>query len=78
MKKGDLIKKEDRITEVFEVYPHIIQVYLSKGMHCVGCEIQDFETVGESCENHEVGDPDEFVDYLNSVKDSQMETSEDE
>lgn len=63
------IKENDRLVEVFKKYPIIRNVYLRNGFHCVGCEINEFETVVESLVHHDVEDTSEFITYLNSVKD---------
>lgn len=76
--KGTEIKGTDRLIEVFDKYPKVMKVYIEKGMHCVGCEILDFETVGESCENHDIDNKDEFIDYLNKVKDEPLDEEEKE
>ena len=60
------IKRTDRISEVFRLYPHLRQVFLEKMMRCVGCEILEFETIEESCKNHQMTEIDDFVALLNS------------
>ena len=67
----EVIRKTDFIKNVFKKYPVIRDVFIEKNMHCVGCEIYKFATISESCANHNVGDVDEFVKYLNNVKDKQ-------
>ena len=66
MKQGDKVKRTDFITEVFKVYPQVMDLYVQKSMHCVGCEIQDFETVEESCAHHDL-DIDSFVEEINKI-----------
>lgn len=63
------IRKDDILSEVFSNYPIIMEVYLKKGFHCVGCEVNGFETVGESLKNHNIEDITAFINYLNDVKD---------
>jgi len=68
----ELIKKTDFIKNVFKKYPIIRDAFIDKNMHCVGCEIYKFATIAESCNNHNVGDVDEFVEFLNDIKHKQQ------
>ena len=70
-KMPEAIKKTDFIKNVFKKYPIIRDAFIDKNMHCVGCEIYKFATIAESCNNHNVGDVDEFVEFLNDIKHKQ-------
>ena len=72
------IKKEDSLEQVFGDFPYIMQVYVERGMHCVGCDINTFETVGESFKHHKLENEDEFLKYLNEVKNNSLTDNENE
>ncbi len=66
MKLGEKVKRTDFITEVFKVYPQVMDLYVNKSMHCIGCEVQDFETIEDSCTHHNM-DIDSFVAEINDI-----------
>lgn len=43
------ITTEARIDQVLNEYPAAAQVFLTWGMHCVGCPIARFESIAEAC-----------------------------
>ncbi|PID26675.1 MAG: disulfide oxidoreductase [Candidatus Cloacimonadota bacterium] len=66
MKLGEKIKGADSITEVFKLYPKVMEMFVERGMHCVGCEVQDFETIEGSCSHHNI-DLDKFLEEINDL-----------
>ena len=58
------ITKDTIISEVLEVAPQSAPLFLSIGMHCLGCAMASGETVEEACMVHGV-DPDDFLEKLN-------------
>lgn len=53
------------ISEVLEEAPGAVPVFMSIGMHCLGCAMSSGETIEEACAVHGV-DPDEFLEVLNA------------
>ena len=62
------IKKEDILSEIFSNYPIVMKEYIKNGFHCVGCDINCFDTVEESLQNHNIENIPAFIDYLNEIK----------
>ena len=69
----DGIKLTDNLNDIFKKYPYIMQVYVEKGMQCVGCKISKFETISETFIHNKVKDKEDFLIYLNKVKDRKLE-----
>lgn len=59
------IKKDTIIGDILDVAPQTAPIFLSIGMHCLGCPSSRGETVEEACMVHGV-DADEFLDALNA------------
>ncbi len=66
------IKLTDNLNDIFVKYPYIMQAYVKKGMLCVGCKVSKFETIAESFVHNKVEDKDDFLTYLNEVKDKEF------
>ena len=58
------IEKDTIIGEVLDVAPQAAPLFLSIGMHCLGCPSARGETVEQACMVHGI-DPDEFLEALN-------------
>jgi hybrid cluster-associated redox disulfide protein len=56
MKRFKYINLDDNIAKVLERYPESAPVFLSYGLHCVGCFANAFDTVGAGCQIHGMGD----------------------
>ena len=69
---NNAIKLTDNLTDIFNKYPYIMQAYTKKGLLCVGCKVSKFDTVEESFEHNNVKDRDEFLIYLNKVKNRKL------
>ena len=46
------IKKDTIIGDILDVAPHTAPIFLSIGMHCLGCPSSRGETVEEACMVH--------------------------
>jgi hybrid cluster-associated redox disulfide protein len=57
------ITKDTIIADILEAAPETAPLFMSIGMHCLGCAMSNGETLAEACEVHGV-DPDEFLDTL--------------
>ena len=58
------IMKDTLLSDILEVAPESVPMFLAMGMHCLGCEAASGETLGEACEVHDV-DANVFVPKLN-------------
>ena len=58
------IKENMTIAEVLKLKPDTAKVFMSYGMHCIGCAIAAGETVSQAAEVHGI-DPKELVEDLN-------------
>jgi hybrid cluster-associated redox disulfide protein len=58
--------KDSLIKEVLENAPQAAPLFLSIGMHCLGCAMASGETLEEACAVHGV-DADAFINHLNAL-----------
>ena len=58
------ITKDTIIGDILDVAPQTAPIFLSIGMHCLGCPSSRGETVEEACMVHGV-DPDAFLEQVN-------------
>lgn len=58
------IKKETIIGDILDVAPQTAPIFLSIGMHCLGCPASRSETVEEACAVHGV-DTEELLKVVN-------------
>lgn len=58
------ITKDTIIGNVLDIAPEAAPMFLSIGMHCLGCPSSRGETVEEACMVHGV-DPDAFLEQVN-------------
>jgi hybrid cluster-associated redox disulfide protein len=61
-----MISKEMVIGQVLQQYPQTAPVFLSLGMHCLGCPSATMESVEGAAMVHGK-DPDELVKELNNI-----------
>lgn len=59
------ITKDTIIGTILDIAPEAAPMFLSIGMHCLGCPSSRGETVEEACMVHGV-DADEFLSALNA------------
>ena len=58
------ITKDTIIGDILDIAPQTAPIFLSIGMHCLGCPSSRGETVEEACMVHGV-DPDALIAQLN-------------
>ena len=63
------ITKDNTIEEVVSQYPETMMVFMKHGLHCVGCHVSAFESIGEGAMAHGI-DVDALVADLNKVASS--------
>jgi hybrid cluster-associated redox disulfide protein len=59
------ITKDTIIADILDIAPQSAPLFMSIGMHCLGCAMASGETLGEACEVHGV-DAEEFLTRLTS------------
>jgi len=59
------ITKDMIISEVLELDIHTAPIFLSNGMHCLGCPSSSGESIEDACFVHGM-DPDKLIGELNS------------
>jgi hybrid cluster-associated redox disulfide protein len=65
----DKITKDMTIAEVLEIDSGTGPIFMSNGMHCLGCVASSGETVEEACGVHGIN-ADKLVDELNKYLES--------
>lgn len=60
------ITKDTIIGDILDIAPETAPIFLSIGMHCLGCPSSRGETVEEACMVHGV-DVNELLEKLNSM-----------
>ena len=60
------ITKDTIIGDVLDKYPQTAPIFMSIGMHCLGCPASRGESVADACMVHGV-DPDELIAKLNEA-----------
>ena len=60
------IEKTSIIGDVLDKYPQTAPVFMSIGMHCLGCPASRGESVEDACMVHGV-DADELIKKLNDI-----------
>ena len=58
------IEKTTIIGDVLDIAPQTAPLFMSIGMHCLGCPASRGETVEEACAVHDV-DADAFLEQVN-------------
>lgn len=65
MSEKTQITRDTVIADILDIAPDSAPLFMSIGMHCLGCAMASGETLGEACEVHGV-DFDEFLEELNT------------
>ncbi len=60
------ITKSSIIGDVLDKYPQTAPIFLSIGMHCLGCPASRGESVEDACTVHGVN-PDDLIEKLNAA-----------
>lgn len=61
------ITLDTTLADAIRNYPRTERILIEYGLHCVGCEVASFETVGEAASTHGIHDLNKLLDDLNSV-----------
>jgi hybrid cluster-associated redox disulfide protein len=61
-----MITKEHSITDIVENHPETAGVFMSHGMHCLGCMAARFENIEQGARAHGI-DVDGLIDDLNKT-----------
>lgn len=61
-----MITKDSIIGDVLDQYPQTAPLFLSMGMHCLGCPASRGESIEQACMVHGA-DADELVKAINEV-----------
>lgn len=64
MKSKEEISKKLTFAEIIQKHPEVCEIFLEKGMHCIGCPMSQQETLEQGAIVHGIN-PDELVDELN-------------
>ena len=60
------ITKDTIIADILTIAPETAPLFLSIGMHCLGCAMSSGETLGQACEVHGV-DADAFLEQIKAA-----------
>jgi hybrid cluster-associated redox disulfide protein len=60
------VTKDSIIGDVLDCYPQTAELFLSIGMHCLGCPASRGETISEACAVHG-NDAEKLVSDINSL-----------
>lgn len=66
MRKSSLIKKEMLVSDIVKNYPETTDLFLEKGLHCMGCVFAKDETLEEAAKVHQIN-LDKFIKDLNKI-----------
>ena len=58
------ITKKMSFAEIMEKHPEVIEILMNKGMHCIGCQMAQMESLEDGAKAHGL-DADEIVKELN-------------
>jgi len=50
------INKDMMLGEIIEKYPETVHVFLSYGLHCIGCHLSPHESLEAGCRVHGMND----------------------
>ncbi len=51
-KKKEVISKKMSFAEVLKKFSEAAEIFLSEGLHCIGCPLAMTETIEEGCKAH--------------------------
>lgn len=60
------ITRDTLISEILNIAPQSAPLFMSIGMHCLGCAMSSGETLEQACAVHGV-DTEEFLEQLNEL-----------
>jgi hydroxylamine reductase len=59
-----MIERTKKIGELLEIAPEKAEILLQEGMHCLGCQASQAETIEEACEVHGI-DIEDLLEKIN-------------
>lgn len=59
------IRLDTTLSDAMRKYPATAEVFIRYGLHCVGCEVADLETVEMAAATHGVKNVEQLLDDLN-------------
>ena len=68
------IKKDMTFAKVLQKHPETAQVFLEKGMHCIGCMAAHFESIEQGAIAHGM-DVDSLIEDLNKAVEQKAKKS---
>ena len=74
MIRSRTVTGNDSVADVVAASPRAARLLLDRGMHCVGCAIAPFETLGEACAIYGVSLDRLLLDLADSMEPERMET----
>lgn len=60
----DVVTAGDTIQDLLARWPSAAVVFVRRGMHCVGCSISAFDTIGDACATYGI-DADDLIGEIN-------------
>ena len=63
------ITQDTLIGEIVDQHPEVVETLLSFGVHCIGCQVSPYESLGDGLRNHGLGEQEiqEALQKLNTV-----------
>ena len=68
------IEEDTVVDDLMREIPATIRVFLAHQMHCVGCPIASFHTIGDACREHAVEIEGFLADLRSVSRDAQADT----
>ena len=53
-----MINEKDTLGQIIKQYPEIAPVLAKAGLHCIGCHVSEYESLGDGCRAHGLTDED--------------------
>ena len=53
-----MINEKDTLGQIIKQYPEIAPVLAKAGLHCIGCQVSEYESLGDGCRAHGLTDED--------------------
>ena len=53
-----MINEKDTLGQIIKQYPEIASVLAKAGLHCIGCHVSEYESLGDGCRAHGLTDED--------------------
>ncbi|MEI7511601.1 MAG: DUF1858 domain-containing protein [Candidatus Peregrinibacteria bacterium] len=66
------VSRDDMIGEVLREYPDAVEIFMDYGIHCVGCHINEYETLEQGILGHGFSEED-LEDILRELNELERE-----